>query len=264
MRYSVYASGDAPLKIDTIGYTDDPKFSRFGPARRNQYIIHYVLGGKGYFNGAPVKKGQGFLITPNTFENYYPDKNDPWRYIWVISTDKTMEQIFPLYHADPKTQVFSFTRFHETENTVLKIKSNQNRIFDRYVLLEWFLTVFNSHNAHTAAQGNLHREEYIRFVTEYIENNIYQPISIQTLTQLLGVSQPYLYTIFKERFSVSTKQYLTERKLYHAKKLLTNTDLSISEIARSVGFEDVLAFSKFFSKNERVSPSVFRANKLKN
>lgn len=258
MLYAVYGTGEAPLKIESVGYTSDPKKARFGPARRDQYIIHYVLDGKGYFNGAPVVKGQGFLITPHSFERYYPDKNDAWRFIWFIFTDVKMEEFFARYDADPKTKIFTFHDFLEAENVVLKIKSNHNRICDRLLLLEWFLSVFNANAPALREKNDSHKNEYIRFATEYIENNIYEPISVSTLTQLLGISQPYLYTIFKDTFSVSPKTYLTERKLYHAKKLLVETNLSVSEIARSVGFEDALAFSKFFSKNENINPTRFR------
>ena len=71
-----------------MGYSAEPTETRFGPSVRNSYIIHYVLSGKGYFNGNPVKKGQGFLITHNMKEHYYPDSDDPWNFLWVISDDK--------------------------------------------------------------------------------------------------------------------------------------------------------------------------------
>ena len=54
------------LKIENIGFSTDPKTNRFGPGRRNLYLIHYVFSGKGYFNGNCVDSGQGFLIRPNT------------------------------------------------------------------------------------------------------------------------------------------------------------------------------------------------------
>ena len=44
----------------------------------------------------------------------------------------------------------------------------------------------------------------------------------------------------------------------HAKKLLTETDMSITEIANSVGYSDALAFSKAFSSKEKLSPQKYR------
>ena len=45
--------------------------------------IHYVIGGKGYFNGSAIRVGQAFIVYKNDFCEYYPDKNDPWTYIWL-------------------------------------------------------------------------------------------------------------------------------------------------------------------------------------
>lgn len=59
----------------------------YGPAIRNNYIIHFVLEGTGYYYVNDTKytitKNQGFLIRPNEVTFYQSDKNDPWTYIWI-------------------------------------------------------------------------------------------------------------------------------------------------------------------------------------
>ena len=49
-----------------------------------------------------------------------------------------------------------------------------------------------------------------------------------------------------------------------AEKLLTDRGLSVTEVANSVGFQDVLAFSRFFSSKKGVSPTVYRMKQLTN
>ena len=49
-----------------------------------------------------------------------------------------------------------------------------------------------------------------------------------------------------------------EKRIAYAKRLLTQTDASVKEIAVSVGYVDQLYFSRIFKKKERVSPSVYR------
>ena len=61
-----------------------------------------------------------------------------------------------------------------------------------------------------------------------------------------------------EHVGSSPKKYIAACKLSEAKRLLLETGLRISEVAMAVGFEDALAFSKFFSKNMGVSPTAFR------
>ena len=78
MRYSVFSDKALPvLSINNIGYGKNPEITRFGPGRRKEYIIHYILSGEGYFNGNMVTDGKGFLITPESYEYYYPQKIIP-------------------------------------------------------------------------------------------------------------------------------------------------------------------------------------------
>ena len=56
----------------------------------------------------------------------------------------------------------------------------------------------------------------------------------------------------------SPKEYLTEYRIKQACRLLKETDLSISAIAYSVGFENNLYFSKAFKKQKGLSPSEYR------
>ena len=91
-----------------IGCSSDPLETRFGPSKRNLYLIHYVISGTGYFNGHAIQKGQGFLITPGMAEHYYPDEKDPWTYLWFASMDPVIEYYFERCEADPETSVFQY------------------------------------------------------------------------------------------------------------------------------------------------------------
>lgn len=82
---------------------------------------------------------------------------------------------------------------------------------------------------------------------------------MESITLILGISQPYLYRIFVKKCGRSPKQYLEKCKLKEAKRLLCETDMSITEVANSIGFPDVLAFSKFFKHSTHISPSNFSA-----
>ncbi|MBQ9968855.1 MAG: helix-turn-helix transcriptional regulator [Oscillospiraceae bacterium] len=83
-------------------------------------------------------------------------------------------------------------------------------------------------------------------------------MTVAELTGFLGISQPYLFKLFKARFGLSPKQYLAEQKLHRAKTLLRQSDMTVTHIANSVGFSDVLAFSRFFTNKEGISPQKYR------
>ncbi len=261
MRYQFFSDQNvAPLKISSIGFATNTAVTHFGPGQRNLYIIHYITKGKGYYNGRPVEEGQGFLITPGCHEEYHADMENPWEFLWIISSDSKMEEIFSRYNADAETLIFNYDAVAEVRKLANEIISANNQVVDALKMLEKFLHIVNSHT-YTPLRNKPNSEIYIDFCMEYIETNVGKKITVEELARLLGVSQPYLYKLFSAKFNMSTKQYIVAQKIKHAKKLLFETEMSIGEIANSVGYNDSLAFSKVFSSKVKASPQNYRARK---
>ena len=260
MRYNIFSDNNiSPLKINAMGFSGDSAVTRFGPGQRNSYIIHYVTKGKGYYNGNPVTEGNGFLIYPGQLEEYCADTSNPWEFLWIISSDSAMKEIFSRYSVHPDTLIFEYDSVPVVKKIANEIISKNNEILDSLKMLEIFLHILNSHiYKQFALQHKPNSEIYLDFCVDYIESNIHKKITVEELSELLGVSQPYLYKLFSNKFNISTKQYITWHKINYAKKLLIETDMSITEIANSVGYNDILAFSKMFSSKEKISPQKYR------
>jgi AraC-like DNA-binding protein len=75
-----------------------------------------------------------------------------------------------------------------------------------------------------------------------------------------GLSAPYFSTVFKEEMGENLSNYLNRLRVDRAAKLLIETDLSLSEIAGSCGFEDQSWFSKIFKSYTGLSPGKYRDN----
>ncbi len=257
MRYVLFSNDNMKIpKIDSIGFATSPKVTRFGPGQRNLYIIHFVTQGKGYYNGNVVKKGQGFLIKPYSIEEYYPDENEPWGFFWIISSDFAMEDIFKYFDADVNSQIFNYDFRNVIESLSEQVVAKNNPILHSSELLEMFLHILNYHLSKFTR-----KEDYFEFAVKYINANIQNSISVKQLIDILGISQPYLFKIFKTRINKSPKQYIDGVKLRNAKSLLRETDLSISEISEILGYIDQSSFSKFFSEKAKMSPSKYRKDK---
>lgn len=264
MNVNIFSAGKMPLlHIRYMGCNRRPHQVNIGPMLRNSYIIHYVTGGRGFYNGNPVEKGQGFLMTPGHVEEYHSDPNDPWELLWVVSEDEAMGRVFDTFNADPETGIFSYSYV----DTVIHA-GDAMLIMPRHPvscaeLLELFLGIYKYHNRLSLyGRQSSHAEGYIDFALHYIHLNYQNGISIGELSELLDVSQPYLFRIFKEATGRSPKQYLSDYRLLQAKRLLQETELSVSQVAASVGYPDALAFSRFFSSRAGLSPQQYRQKKL--
>lgn len=262
MRYQIFSDSNCSiLNINCIGFARDPKITRFGPGRRDAYIIHYVLSGKGFFNDCPVSSGQGFIITPHMSEKYIPDRYDPWAFLWIISRDEKMADLLQYYHADKTTHIFQYDFPQIIQATADMLITNSNTVYHAFEMLEIFLKIFKNHQTKRQAHREKNANIYTEAAVNYIKSNLANPITVKELTGILGISQPYLYQIFKDTFGKSPKQYISDYKLTYAKKLLTESDMTITQIAFSVGFCDVLCFSKFFSSKTGISPQHYRIKK---
>lgn len=259
MRYQVFSKDSCPLlDIECIGYAKDPEVTRFGSGIRNSYIIHYVISGKGRFNGNPVSSGQGFLITPGMVEEYYPDKDDPWEFLWIISTDEKMADLFNYYPYDKKTNIFNYRYTNEIEAVAGMLTAHANAVYSSFETLEIFLRIFHNqiHNCTHNVKSN--SDIYIDAAVNYIKTNVSSSMTVADLTDVLGISQPYLYRIFKEKFGISPKQYMNDYRMEQAKLLLRDSNITATQVANSVGFSDVLSFSKFFRSKTGISPQNYR------
>lgn len=265
MQYEVFSNTVCPiLNITSIGYSKDPAVTRFGVGVRNLYIIHYVISGEGYFNGNPVKGGQGFLITPNMKEHYFPDEKSPWEFLWFISNDEKMANIFELFYADKSTNIFDYNDVSAVKNLSELLKKQSKATASSFELLEMFLHIFKDQQSElTHRYVKTNAEIYIDSAVKYIQANIHKAISVAELMEFLGVSQPYLYKLFQSKFQTSPKEYILRQKLVRAQLLLRETPLTITHVANSVGFQDVLSFSKFFKSKTGLSPQNYRNTAMK-
>lgn len=263
MFYHIISDANTKLLgIDNIGFSSDPDNNKFGPGQRNMYLIHYIISGNGFFNGSYLGKGQGFLIKPNTYEHYYPDPQNPWTFLWITSHDLTMEEIFKKYNANNETSVFDYTYIGTIKETSDFLLKNHNKICSPTEILEIFLHILNNQDKICNKEESL-TDTYYNYAINYIQANLYRRLRVEELTEFLGITQPHLYNIFKEKCRMSPKCYIDNCKINEAKKLLTETNLSITQIANSVGFHNVSDFSKFFKNKIGLSPKTYLATNFK-
>lgn len=244
------------LKIDNIGFSSDPKICRFGPGKRDLYLIHYVLNGEGFFNGNLLREGQGFLITPQMSECYFPSEHNPWKLLWITSRDPNISELFNAYNANPLSNIFEYSYSSTADNLTVMIRKNHNKIYSATEILEVFLNLFN--NQKNTFRPDTNADMYYSYAINYINTNIFRPIHVHSLTELLGISQPYLYKVFKEKCGLSPQEKINNLKILRAKNMLRQETMSITDIAYSLGFATPQDFSKFFKKNTGQSPTNYR------
>lgn len=98
---------------------------------------------------------------------------------------------------------------------------------------------------------------------KYIDRNYMKLNSVKEIAANLSYSEYYLSHIFKEKMNITIKDYLLQKKIMTATELLTQSNMSISEIVEQLNFSSLNTFGDAFKRRTHMSPTEFRRqNKL--
>jgi AraC-like DNA-binding protein len=103
-------------------------------------------------------------------------------------------------------------------------------------------------------------QDYHRFlpVIKYIDEHLSSTIRVEVLARLLGLHPEYFSRYFRKVHKVPPRQYILQRRIWHAQCLLSQRDLQIQEVGERCGFPDRYYFSKLFRQYVGVTPSNYR------
>ena len=93
---------------------------------------------------------------------------------------------------------------------------------------------------------------------EYIDKNLSENTGSAQIAKYLHISKYHLCHVFKEKTGMTISEYTLEKRLAESKKLLAETDKSISEISMDMGFSSFSYFCSIFKARNNMTPGEFR------
>lgn len=105
------------------------------------------------------------------------------------------------------------------------------------------------------------REELFRRLTiahEYLHAYYNQNVTLEEVSRVACLSKNHLIRNFQHLFKRTPHQFITEKRILEAQRLLAHTDSSITEISQRVGFQTPSSFNKLFKQRTGCSPQMFR------
>jgi AraC-like DNA-binding protein len=104
------------------------------------------------------------------------------------------------------------------------------------------------------------RADLVTRATAYMQSHLDDAITLGVLAAEFGCSKGHLTKCFQAERGESPGRTLAQLRMTHARQLLQNTELTVSQIARATGYKDLAAFSHFFKQRAGHAPSEFRDN----
>lgn len=199
---------------------------------------------------------------------------------WSLLFNPDLIRTYPLGKAIKQYGFFSYAvnealhlSSHE-EKTIENIVQNiQNEIdsrldnFSQDVIvsnLELLLNYCNRfYNRQFISRKMASNDLLIRFENiledHFYSNSVSKLPTVEKIASSLNVSPPYLSDMLRSVTGQNTQQHIHNKIIEKAKEILTTTDLSVSEVAYSLGFEYSQSFSKLFKNKLNVSPGEYRS-----
>lgn len=253
------------LTIYSAGYEEcSPDYS-YGPRIRSYHVIHFILSGKGALHINQhiyeCQEGDVFIIPAGKVSFYQASSTDPWCYAWLnflgINSEMYVYQLMTSSDDIYVLHGLEMEKYKKSIFEILSILSNNTSSYFRAnsILLRIMSYLYEDVGFQEENWGKISIADEIKF---YLDMKYSEKIKLQDVAKKFGIHPNYMTRIFHEKYGVSPKQYLMDVKLKKACRLLTTTELSVSVIASSLGFDDQLAFSKIFKKEFAISPTEYR------
>lgn len=129
-------------------------------------------------------------------------------------------------------------------------------------LKELIIQMLRLNNSHFHSKPTTHMQqtyenELLNDILLYIDNNIYEKISVSTLCEHFCISTSMLHSLFRKNMNNTAKNYINELKLSKSKELIRNSTHTLSEISEMLGFSSIHYFSKKFKSYFNISPTEY-------
>lgn len=227
---------------------------------RLDYQIIYIYKGCGHFylneKWITLAAGSIVLFRPSEpqFYSYYAEEK-PEIY-WIHFTGNDCEEILRKYSIEncyigENSSVKLLFQYIITELQLKKIHYEDIILSNFYILLSTIHRSLCQSLRHSENDFSIDRL-ICEINSKYMEN-----WTVSSMADFCKLSESYFSHAFKQRMGIPPMQFLNHLRIEKAKEFLTANSMSVATVARLVGYEDPLYFSRVFRKSTGIAPHMF-------
>ena len=259
-------------RIDAFHQDYDETF----PHQHNYYQFLFFEEGSGVHliddKEYEVKDKAIHFITPNHI-HHLKIKNNTKGYVCMVKEELFfinnenkifLEEIdlFSNWNTNPIVELED-TAFVELKSIVISMeieykhqRARKNEVL--LMMLKLFLIKSSRLSASSTTVGVSNKRIIIEDFLGLIDENCSENLPINYYAEQLNITPTYLNRLVKEVYDKNVSEFINERVILEAKRVISFSSKSIKEIAYELGFEDPSYFSRFFKKHVKLTPLEFR------
>lgn len=147
-------------------------------------------------------------------------------------------------------------RFRELD---LELRQRQDGYQDAVLAhLTLLLVSLSRLAANVVADLKFNDEPLLAEVFSVIEERYHEPVSLKDVAWAVNLTPGYLTTVVRQKTGRTVQEWLTERRMAQARRLLVETNLTIEEVGQNVGFRDPGYFVRSFRRAHELTPRAWR------
>ncbi len=260
------ASREFPLQVNCTGVSVlNRPFVTWRPYGRQDYYLMFVSRGELLLQirdqEVSFKAGQFVILRPGYATRYSKADQRDMNYYWVHFTGSRVEQLLAECALLDETVYFAGV----SENII----NDFQRLFDSFLYRDiclqpatasilMLLLVRLSRNASNQKKKAEAGPERLSRSLAYIHKHYSQALTVQKLAELEHLSTSRYSALFRSCMGQSPQSFIIDMRLRIAIELLSQTDLTVKQVAHTVGYTDQLYFSRLFRARKGVPPSHFQ------
>lgn len=263
LTYIYHSKQKVPLSVECFGITyPNPNFHIYRKDA-TYFILEYIISGKGYLivdeKKHALQANDVYLLEPGSTHEYYADKDDPFKKIWINFKSDIFFMLLNEYDLK-QTYVFHDTDIMEEMSNILALEKVS--VYNDHIYKAASKYLFNIFMQLAQKNKIVQKESPTaqRILAE-LDKAIDSNISIEDICNTLFISRSKMIREFKKHYHTTPHAYLLDRKISFAKMLLQNSRHSIKAIAAHLSFADEKYFANVFKSKTGMTPSQYRKSK---
>lgn len=262
---------DVPFQVISVGnyYNHDPNMCidtayywgriDYQLLYVHEGFLHFVIDGK----KVDCPRGTAILFRPREPQVYYNYGSEGTETYWAIFTGSEVESILKSHGMPDKDGKIMNVGTPSVirslfERIILELQLKRKN-FDTIacaMLKQLFLEIDRSISEDDIYKSNI--TDTIMAAARYFKENYSKNIVIDDYAKSIHMSSCWFIKNFRIIMGLTPMQYIVSARIDASKNLLTGSDITVSEIASMIGYDNSLYFSRLFSKHVGMSPTHYR------
>lgn len=235
------------------------------------WLLIWVLDGQGFYNTEDchgfANPGQLLTFKAHRAHHYGSLPDDPWDIVWVHfdgeDAERWVDTLRRERDAEPIRLPFDqrlLERWLEVNDARTLGTGDGRALADALLIGLLGMIRYRCHSVGLGLGG--HRHDAVTAAQRYVRDHLADAMTVDDLAEAAHVSPRHLTRLFHQAADCSPMAYVIDTRLAMARLLLVQTRLPVHAIARRVGYDDPLYFSRLFRRRLGQSPTGYRDTRV--